>query len=337
MTRSRTLVIFTLIVAFVAGCRGESPGNPGNPAKPEKRKISVRLAWLPDMAEVGLFVAKDTGEFAKENLDVDIEAGGFGLDPIKLVASKSNDFGIAGAGNLLLARERGIPVRTIAAEFQETPVVFLAKKGREKFVSLRGKRVGIQTGADTEIIYRALLRASGVSSEEVTETGIEYDMRPFIAGDIDVLPAYVTNQPIALAANGIAVDSINPQSLGIDYYGNMFFTSEDMIASDPETVRRFVTALRRGWKRALTDKRTAVAVMSKRLPGVPVATLEKSWDTLAPYIIPGASQPGVPILGMTEQRWRSTYDVLIRNGLSRKQIEVPTVFTNEFLGPEPSK
>src|ERR1035441_5991968 len=116
-------------------------------------KVSLRLAWVYDMAEVGIFVAKDKGFYEKEGINLEIKPGGFGLDPLKLIAAGSDTFGVGGAVNLLLAREKGMPLVAIAAEFQHTPVGFIVRKdsGIKNFPGFRGRKVGVQTGADTEI------------------------------------------------------------------------------------------------------------------------------------------------------------------------------------------
>lgn len=157
----------------------------GTESETEKKleTIKFRLAWIVDMAEVGVFVAKEKGHFAKEGFEVIIEPGGFGLDPIRLVASGSNEYGIGGAGNLLLARGQGVPVVAIAAEFQNTPVGFITRKdsGLTAFKDFKGKRIGIQTGADTDVLYRALLAMNGMTSKDVKEIPLQYDMSPFVS------------------------------------------------------------------------------------------------------------------------------------------------------------
>ena len=212
-TRRRWLAAIGICLfgtALLSACGDKKPATPTQAAAPAASQptklepIKVRLAWVADMAEVGVFVAKEQGYFAKEGLDVTIEPGGFGLDPVKLVATGANEFGVGGAGNILLARAQGVPVVAIAAEFQETPVGFIAKakSGIKDFKGFKGKRVGIQTGADTDVLYRALLVKNGMTGKDVREVPIQFDMTPFLSGAIDVLPGYVTNQPITQQGKG---------------------------------------------------------------------------------------------------------------------------------------
>lgn len=321
------LLAIALIALGLAACDDKSKSTPA-----EMTKVSLRLAWLYDMAEVGIFVAKKEGYFAREGLDVTIEPGGFGLDPIKLVAAGTNDFGIGGAGNLLLARAQGVPAVAIAAEFQNTPVGFITRKdsGITTFPKFRGRRIGIQTGSDTDVLYRALLARNGMTSTDVTEVPIQFDMTPFTSGQIDVLPGYITNQPIVLEDRGIPVNVVSAKSQGLSYYGNVFFTTEATLRNKPELVARFARAVRAGWERALADKATAVSAVSDLTKDFKTTDLDRIYDAVMPHIRP--DEADVRLLGMTEARWKATHQVLTDAGLLKNSTELNAAYTSKFIG-----
>nr|VFJ56531.1 MAG: ABC-type nitrate/sulfonate/bicarbonate transport system, substrate-binding protein [Candidatus Kentron sp. DK] len=328
----RNFAVVTTFFLLLTGCGGEgesSSAGAGNSAALES--VTFRLAWVHDMAEVGIFVAKEQGYFEKEGLDVTIEPGGFGLDPIKLVATGTNDYGIGGAGNLLLARAQGVPLLAIGAEFQNTPVGFVTLKdsGITSFRDFKGKRVGIQTGADTDVLYRALLAKNTMTSEDVKEVPIQYDMGPFVNGGIDVLPAYVTNQPITLQSKGFETNVITAASQGLNYYGNVFFTTEKTVKENPEQAARFMRAVRSGWKHALANKADAIAALRKYTQEFDPKDLEQIYDAVMPFIKPDES--GVPLLGMTLARWENTAEVIRDAGLLKGPLDPATAFTDEFV------
>lgn len=331
----RSIVVIMLLALSIVGIGivflVRSPATTGDEAA---ESASIRLAWLYDMAEVGLFVAKDGGHFTENGIEMEIEQGGFGLDPIRLVAAGNNDFGVAGAGNLLFARAQGVPVVAIGAEFQSTPVGFIvrADAGIESFADFRGKRVGVQTGSDTDVLYRALLAESGMSNQDIREVPIQFDPTPFVAGEIDVLPGYVTNQPVTLRSNGIEVNVLSAASQGLGYYGNVYITTERMINENPELVRKFLKAANAGWQSAFDDRATAIAAIQARSQDFEEADLEKIYDAVIPYI---RSDEGSPILSMSEKRWQTTARVLEDAGLLEEPIDISAAFTNEFLaGPD---
>lgn len=323
MTRALLCIVFLSSLLISCGDRAKDRG-PGS-----RIEASLRLAWVFDMAEVGVFVAKEQGFYEKEGIDLDIQAGGFGLDSFKLVAAGSNDFGVGGAGNLLLAREKGMPLVAIAAEFQNTPVGFIVREdsGIKSFPDFRGKKVGIQTGADTDVLYRALLKTFGMASSDVKEVPIQYDMMPFVSGQIDVLPGYVTNQPITLAGQGIDTHVITASSQGLSYYGNVFFTTEATLKEHPDLVARFTKATKAGWDHALSNKADAISALKAYTKDFSDADLDRVYDAVMPFIKP--DQPGLSVLGMSRERWESTYDVLKRAGLSTAPKPIDGAFIQQ--------
>jgi ABC-type nitrate/sulfonate/bicarbonate transport system substrate-binding protein len=324
-------LLFMTLLAVLGGCgKSDEKTTASLDRPPATEKVKFRLAWVHDMAEVGIFVAKEKGYFAKEGLDVTIEPGGFGLDPIKLVAAGSNDYGIGGAGNLLLARAQGVPVVAIAAEFQNTPVGFITHRDSKitSFQGFKSKRVGIQTGADTDVLYRALLAKNGMSSKDVKEVPIQYDMGPFVNNLIDVLPGYVTNQPITLKGKGFETNVITAASQGMSYYGNVFFTTEKTLKEKPDQAARFVRAARAGWADAMANKADAIAALRKYTQEFDPKDLDQIYDAVMPFIRPDESD--VPLLGMTQARWENTAGVLFSAGLVKKATDLSASYTLQF-------
>jgi NitT/TauT family transport system substrate-binding protein len=332
MTISRSKAWLAAILLLLAGALALYllvPREKSGPTKPTE--TSLRLAWVYDMAEVGVFVAQDKGYFEQSGLRLTTEPGGFGLDPIKLVAAGSNDFGVAGAGNLLLARAQGVPVVAIAAEFQETPVGFIVRENSpiRSFTDFRGKRVGIQTGADTDVLYRALLSKNGMTSSEVKEVPIQYDPGPFVSGQIDVLPGYVTNQPVTLRGKGLPVRVLSAKSQGAAYYGNVYFTTETMLKQKPELVRQFLRAVQKGWLETFANKPAALSAMTSRSKDFEAQDLSTIYDAVMPFIRPGGAKG--PFLRMTDERWESTRRVLADAGLLKANIDLKAAYTNDLL------
>jgi NitT/TauT family transport system substrate-binding protein len=315
--KSFTYGVALLLLLPLAACKKrESAG---------LEKASLRLAWVYDMAEVGIFVAKDKGFYAEEGIDLEIKPGGFGLDPLKLVAAGSDTFGVGGGVNLLLAREKGLPLVSIAAEFQETPVGFIARKdsGTVNFSDFKGRRVGIQTGADTDTIYRALLKKFNMTSSDVKEVPIQFDPTPFVSGQIDVLPGYVTNQPITLANQRIETKVITAASQGLNIYGNVYFASEKCLKDNPDLAKRFLRATKKGWEVALASPPDAIASIRARSKDFSDADLEKIHAAVIPFIQPSGGQS---LLAQDLEKWKATQKALIDSGLSTNPGNISNVF-----------
>lgn len=323
MKKIISLLIISLL--FITACTKQSEKTVPSQAPV---KISLRLAWVYDMAEVGVFVAKEKGFYAKEGIDLNIEPGGGNSGPpFPLVSARSFDFGVGGAGELLMARSQGMPVVAIGAEFQNTPVGFIVREESDirTFSDFRRKRVGIQTGSDTDTLYRALLSKNGLKSTDIKERPINFSMALFLANEIDVLPGYVTNQPITLAGKGVKTRVITAKSEGLNYYGNIYFVTEKTLKERPDLVKRFMRATKAGWEHALTNKADAIAALKVYTKDFGDSDLDKIYDAVMPFIKP--DEQSVPLLGMTRQRWESTQNVLTSSGVMKKPLDISSAYS----------
>src|SRR5438128_1611237 len=85
-------------------------------------KVSVRMKWFFAGTMVPWFAGKEKGFYKDARIDLEIHPGGPDNNAVKLVAAGTDLFGVAGADEVLLAREKGIPVVAIAVLFKESPI-----------------------------------------------------------------------------------------------------------------------------------------------------------------------------------------------------------------------
>src|SRR5512139_65915 len=80
-----------LIALLLSACAGASPAAPAAGSTSEPTEITVQLSWVYDYSGASLFAAEKNGHYAKENLKVTLEQGGFGsggyIEPIDEVLS----------------------------------------------------------------------------------------------------------------------------------------------------------------------------------------------------------------------------------------------------------
>ena len=171
--------IIISVICFLAACH--PPAGTESVSKPTP--VSLRLKWLFDPGFAGEMVAAKAGFFRDLGLDVVLKPGGFESDPIKLVASASDTFGVAGADSFLLARAKGVPIVAFAAGYLQTPVVFyaLTTSGITSPQGFVGHRVGYQAGQDTATVYEALLKKTSDDREKIKEIPVKFDFSPFLA------------------------------------------------------------------------------------------------------------------------------------------------------------
>jgi len=298
--------------------------------KREPAQISVRLKWLPTAAFAGDLVALKNSIFEKNGLDVGIHEGGFNLDPIKLVASGSDQIGIAGAEQVMLARAQGMPLVVIAVIFQYSPVVFVAKEESgittpQDFVD---RKVGIKPGTDIMPIYEAMMAKLGIDRSKIEEIPVQFSLTPFLENQVDVHPTYINNEPFTLNAMGVKHRIIDPRDYGIDVYGMCYFTTEQMIKEHPDIVERYLESVFEGYQWAFENKDSTTRIVLMNSEKLDSATQRNMLDAIEPML--KAATEG-KMGWMEKEKWEATQQVYLDVGILEKPLNLDSLYTTKFL------
>lgn len=253
----KPMVLLLVLLVTLAACGGQNAPAPAAPSSSalEQRAVSMRLQWFPQYQSAGYIVAKVKGYYAEAGLDVTINPGGPDFVALPLVAGGSDSFGSTGADTILIAREKGIKVVSLATWFQASPVGFMVHSdaginGPHDFV---GRSVGMFYGDNVETEYRALLAAAKVDRTQIKEVPGDFNLAPFLNRQVDVWPVYITDQPNQARKQGAEVTLILARDYGVQLMGDVLFTTEDFARRNPNTVQAFVSATLRGWDYAINN------------------------------------------------------------------------------------
>jgi len=102
--------------------------------------LSLMLDWVPNADHVGIYQALREGDFTKAGLNVHVEIPSDPATPLNLVAAGKVDIAISYEPELLLARNRGLPLVSVAALVQKplTSIVSIGKQHIRTPANLRG-------------------------------------------------------------------------------------------------------------------------------------------------------------------------------------------------------
>ncbi|MDM8537263.1 transporter substrate-binding domain-containing protein [Desulfobacterales bacterium HSG17] len=220
--------------------------------KPEH--VVLQLKFLHSFQFAGYYAAKAKGYYTKEGLEVTINERDIKknhVQHVQTVLDGEARYGLSDTA-LLLDLAQGKPVVLLKQIFQHSPLVFLSLKGSgiispDKFI---GKRIMFDIKGGDAPLQAMLLDTLG-SMENITPVPYSYIYDDLISGKVDVLSAYLTDQPYYYKQRNVAVNIIDPRNYGIDFYGDNLFTSEDEIQNHPERVEKMIRATLRGWDYAL--------------------------------------------------------------------------------------
>jgi len=314
------VIILTLIGVFIL-----KSGN--NSSKTSD--VSVRLKWLDQAQFAGFYTANSKGYYEAKNLKVKLDPGGPDISPTQMVLSGTNDFGVIGADQLVLAREKGAPLVALAVIYQKTPVA-LASLKESNITSpkdLEGKKTAIVYGKDEEVVYRALLQKENVNRSKIQETPLTFDLGQLTSKKVDAIIVYETNEPTLLAQQGVYVSLIKPRDYGINYYADTLFTTEKMIKEKPEVVKAFVAATMSGWQSAFQDKNSATNdVLAINI------TLNREHQQQLIELSEALIKRADGRIGYSDySEWVKLQNILIEQGIQKKRIDIDRLFTNKYL------
>ena len=211
--------------------------------------VTLQLKWSHSFQFAGYYAAQQKGYYRDAGLDVTIQAAQPGDDPIKKVLDGGAQYGVSNS-SLLLARNAGHPVVLLAAIFQHSPVVFIAKAQLpvQGIQDLKGKRVMLEHQSDELLAY---LKQEGISPADITHIEHSFNLQDLLDGKVDVISSYIIHEPYFLDKIGFPYHTYTPRSVGIDFYGDNLFTTEQEIKNHPARTKAFREASLRGWEYAM--------------------------------------------------------------------------------------
>ena len=225
-------------------------------------KVRLQLKWQHQFQFAGYYAALAQGYYQAAGLDVEIIPCRPGEDAVQKVLQGKAEFGV-GSTELLLLREQGAPLVVLAVIFQHSPLVFMTLKrsGLQSIHDLVGRRIMIEPGSSELYAY---LREEGISADKFTLLPHGFDTKDLLAGNVDALSAYVTDEPFELRKAGQDYVLYSPRAAGIDFYGDNLFTTESLLKLKPKMVKAFRAASLKGWEYAMQHPEELVQLIYSR-------------------------------------------------------------------------
>lgn len=214
-------------------------------------KVRLQLKWLHQFQFAGFYAALQQGYYQEVGLDVDILEALPHESAVDVVTRGEAEFGVHGS-DLVVEWAKGKPVRALAAIFQHSPMILLARqdKGIDSLHDLANRRLLLGPDAAELAAY---LKSEGVPYQ-LPHTHQSFDLKALLEGEVDAMPAYSTDEVFLMEQAGLAYSQFSPRAAGIDFYGDVLFTSEQEWKQHPDRVRKFVEASLRGWYYALSHR-----------------------------------------------------------------------------------
>jgi len=276
-------------------------------------KVVIQLKWFHMFQFAGYYIAQEKGYYRQEGLDVELRERDPEIPVVEQVVSGDAHYGIADS-SLVSAYANGQPIVAIAAIMQHDPLVFISKKSSAIIspYEMLGKRVMYDDRGGNEASLVALLADQGIGKTNFTYVPHSFSNDELEQDRIDVMPAYLSDQPFYFKQKGIDVNIINPLSYGLDFYGDILFTSKKETDEHPQRVEKIRRATIKGWQYAMQHIEETIGIIENKFPSKNTnAHLHYEAQIIRQMILPDV----VPIGTMEIKRLRRVANIYTRLGV----------------------
>ena len=291
---------------------------------------SFSLAFSP------VLYASVSGYFAKEGLDLKVEAGRGAAQVVQLTAAQQVQTGRTGGANYMIARvNSNAPVIAIATIAQRSPFAVISSKDApiSKPEDLAGKTIGVQSaGGSMEATLDLMLMRSKIDPKSVRRERVADSAASFGMIQSKRVQGFLGNasSAIRLTAQNFPVSTMQMDD-GVP--GQVYVAEEAELAANKDAYVAFLRAAYRSAQEliAMDDAalQKAVALMRTKydIPGsdnTPIALADmranrELWTTANPK----------QVLRSNEAQWTEGESLLRQAGLLKQPTTKP-LYTNEI-------
>jgi len=216
--------------------------------------LSVQLSWIKNEEFSGEFFADSEGYYTDAGFSNVTLTAGPSTGTAELL-SGSVQFALSDAVSIgTVVAEEEAPLKIVGATYQKNPFTILSLADGGNIVTpedMKGKKIGVQ--ASNTSLFEALLAANGLTTDDVEIVPVEYDPSVLVNGDVDGFVAYLTNESITVASQGLETVDLPFADNGLPFVAETLTTTDQLIAENPELVKAFIIAEIKGWSDAVND------------------------------------------------------------------------------------
>jgi NitT/TauT family transport system substrate-binding protein len=331
MNRSKSLLLWIVLFSAVwsgIACQREQPQQQQAPQQQSVRRVTVNQAF-EHLLYIGLYVAKDTGFFQQQGLDVQIDTGGGDAQAFAALTSGAAQFAQGDPAFVAIANEQGWQGRVVAmavdrvamwgVTFDKTIKPFSDPKGFAR------RTVATYPDPNTSyVVQKQLTQRAGLTlgkDTRIVQVPFGTELATLRNKKADIAHTIEPNASQVEIEGGSVVFSY-PEAWGpLAFTGVM--TSADLIARDPDLVQRFMNAYEQAFQLIHSDRPRALDIAAKRLPSLDRQLIERALNRL----IASGSLP--QHVAVDPESWRKLLEIRVQVG-DLKSMPSARLIENRF-------
>jgi len=285
----RILFVIALAALFVAAC--------GPAVTPAMEPVTLKIAVLPIIDTLPMYVAQQAGLFTKHGVNVELVPVASAPERDQLVAAQQADGMINETISDMLFNKESVQVQAVRYALRPVKgyghffILASAQSGITTPDGLKNVEIGVSQGTVIEYVTERLLQNQGLSADEIVTIPVPKipdRMALLASGELDAgtLPDPLGALAVQSGAVIVMDDSAHPE-----YGFSVYSFRKDVIDAHPEAVMNFLLAIDEAIALINADPTRYTDILSEAKI-VPAPLLEA-------YKVPPFPAAGVP----TEAEW----------------------------------
>ncbi|MDD6665066.1 MAG: ABC transporter substrate-binding protein [Eubacterium coprostanoligenes] len=331
------LLALSLVCAFAA-CSKTNSDDASDDTTKELKDVTLCLDWTPNTNHTGFYVALQKGYYKDAGLNVSI------VQPPENGATEAcsagqAQFAIDAQDTIASAFTSATPmqVTAVAALLQHNTSCVMSKKGAgiDRPKGLEGKTYLTWDSPIELAMLENVVKADGGDWSKVkripnTVTDEAQDVKQNPDHAIWVFDGW---GGVNAQVNNVEVDrfffkDLNPT---FDYYTPILIANNDLIKNDPETVKAFLSATKKGYEYAIENPDEAAQIL---IDGDDTGSLKGSEELVKAsqkYMVDQYIADAPKWGYIDPARWNAFYNWLGEEKIVEEKIPENTGFTNDYL------
>ena len=258
---------------LLCGAAAAAISSPGLAFGKAADQLKLSLEFRIYGGNAPMFLAIENGIYQKLGLEVTPDGSAGSDECIRRVATGTHPFGLADASTLIAfaARNPAAAPKLVLPIFDQFPAVILSLKPKpiKSLKDLAGIKLGTGTSDAGSKIFPALLALNNIDPASFDRVTVDVKLRDamLLAGRVDAVIAFDYTAIFNLIGNGVKLEDINLlyfSEFGFDFIGNSLIVNPDVLAKDPDLVRRMALAVAQAWVVGSQHRAEAIEAVAKR-------------------------------------------------------------------------
>lgn len=259
-------------LSALAAVVGLAAGLIASPAAAQKMNLLLDWAWLP--YHTVFLTAEDRGFYRDAGLDLKIEQGRGSATTAVVVGQGGFDIGHINVTNAAQAIAKGVPLKVVAVYQHRSSASFIGMKDKVQLKgpeSLKGIKIGSTPGGSDGLSLALFTKLNNIPKDSLNIVGLDGAAKraALLNGVVDVVSGDSHAYAAILRGSGKEPALLLLADYGVPLLGFGFAVNEPFAKREPQAIKKFLAATKRGFDVAVDDPRAACAFIQSKvlIPG----------------------------------------------------------------------